>query len=145
MALDPIVIVSHVIPSVVHLRYLQVSNFDQVSVGKKHCAWQNSWSFSKTRVLGEKSIPIKYAPTWYDFQQFLNNPDEINSVKNRKGREVFEEEYDGKLSYFWWKRFKHALSYVNELQIEKGPLNDGLVDIRGVDYNAFDTFCDANP
>ncbi len=49
------------------------------------------------------------------------------------------------LCYFWWKRFKHALSYVNELQIEKGPLNDGLVDIRGVDYNAFDTFCDANP
>jgi len=83
--------------------------------------------------------------TWYDFQQFLNNPDEINAVKNRKGLEVFEEEYDGKLSYFWWKRFKHALSYVNELQIEKGPLNDGLVDIRGVDYNAFATFCDANP
>jgi len=83
--------------------------------------------------------------TWYDFQQFLNNPDEINSVKNRKGRKEDDEEYDGKLSYFWWKRFKHALSYVNELQIEQGTLNDGLVDIRGVCFEDFFWYCYGDP
>jgi len=31
---------------------------------------------------------------WYDFQCFLENLDEINSVKNRTNREI-EKEYDG--------------------------------------------------
>mmetsp|Transcript_28495 Transcript_28495/g.42812 ORF Transcript_28495/g.42812 Transcript_28495/m.42812 type:complete len:162 (-) Transcript_28495:194-679(-) len=91
----------------------------------------NVWMQQQQHPYVQSVLVKENIKTWYDFQQFLNNPDEINAVKNRKGLEVFEEEYDGKLSYFWWKRFKHALSYVNELQIEKGPLNDGLVENTG--------------
>ena len=96
-----------------------------------------------------QSVRVKAGITkWSDFQSFLENLDEVNSVKNRRGltRELAEEDYDmEKLSHFWWKRFKHALSYVNELQIEKGTLNNGLVDIRGVDHDQFIHYCYTDP
>jgi hypothetical protein len=89
-------------------------------------------------------LVTKSIKNWYDFSDFTSNLDVVNSVKNRNGlaNEFAEEEYDGKLCYFWWKR---ALSYVNELQIEKGTLNDGLVDIRGVDYDTFLRYCYSDP
>ena len=96
-----------------------------------------------------QSVRVKAGITkWSDFQSFLENLDEVNAGKNRRGltRELAEEDYDmEKLSHFWWKRFKHALSYVNELQIEKGTLNNGLVDIRGVDHDQFIHYCYTDP
>ena len=39
----------------------------------------------------------------------------------------------------------HSVSYVNELQIMHGTLNDGLVDIREHGFTAFCLYCDGNP
>ena len=61
--------------------------------------------------------------TWSGFASFVKNLDEINSVKNRN--QVDEEdsedgEENGELTQYWLDRSKYALSYVNELQIERG-------------------------
>ncbi len=87
---------------------------------------------------------------WYDYVEFVVNLDEINSVKNRNDslQDDDDGEYGGDasaISYYWKKRMIHSLSYVNELQIEHGPLKDGLVDIQGHGYVDFCNYCDGNP
>ena len=97
------------------------------------------------RVLLEEGIN-----TWYDFMDFTVNLDEntINSVKNRKGsneEEEDDEEYNGTLTSYWRNRFRYALSYINELQIEHGVMNKGHVDIGDSDYFEFCNYCDGVP
>ena len=68
---------------------------------------------------------------WYGFQRFAGNLDVVNSVKNRSGVDEAMETYNttGQLTEEWTRIFRHILSYVNELQMDQGTLNYGLVDI----------------
>eukprot|EP00573_Skeletonema_grethae_P010507 CAMPEP_0201701470 /NCGR_PEP_ID=MMETSP0578-20130828/32752_1 /ASSEMBLY_ACC=CAM_ASM_000663 /TAXON_ID=267565 /ORGANISM="Skeletonema grethea, Strain CCMP 1804" /LENGTH=297 /DNA_ID=CAMNT_0048188793 /DNA_START=138 /DNA_END=1027 /DNA_ORIENTATION=+ len=88
--------------------------------------------------------------SWYDYVSFVVNLDEINSVKNRN--DSYQDDDDGEYSgdpsaigFYWRNIMLHSVSYVNELQIMHGPLNDGLVDIRDHGFTEFCLYCDGNP
>ncbi len=87
--------------------------------------------------------------TWYDYVRFVVNLDEINAMKNRNrpGSEDEDDidEYNGYLPPAWKRLIQYSLSYVNEMQIEKGVLNDGLCDITGITFFDFHNYCDGNP
>ena len=84
---------------------------------------------------------------WYGFQRFAGNLDVVNSVKNRNGVDEAMETYNttGRLTEEWTRIFRHILSYVNELQIDQGTLNYGLVDITDYNRHDFCTYCDGDP
>ena len=87
--------------------------------------------------------------TWYDYVDFVVNLDEINAMKNRNRSGSSDEddidEYDGYIPPTWRRLMLYSLSYVNELQIEKGVSNNGLVDITGVTIREFDNYIDGCP
>ena len=80
---------------------------------------------------------------WYEYVRYVENLDEINSVKNRTKS---DNEDDTSLPIGWIEKLLYSVSYINWLQIEAGIISEvGPVSISEIGRDKFDGYCLGRP
>ena len=72
---------------------------------------------------------------YMEMVRLIEDPNTVNSIKNRKGDGTEESISPEKA-----QKFRCCLSYANQLQLRHGPIADGLVDITQMDDDDFRSF-----
>ena len=95
-----------------------------------------------------RALSLSGVSTYHDLVRLLDNPDEINALRNRNP-EYLDEDGDPVPGQSEWRtihagvadRFRYCRSFINVLQLKHGPVIDaGLVDFTTMDVDDFENF-----
>ena len=98
-----------------------------------------------------RALSISGISTYHDLVRLLDNPDEINALRNRNP-DYHDEDGDPVPGQPEWRlihagtadRFRYCRSFINVLQLKYGPvIDDGLVDFTTKDLDDFENFLSA--
>eukprot|EP00985_Skeletonema_marinoi_P024661 scaffold17373_cov121-Skeletonema_marinoi.AAC.1 len=98
-----------------------------------------------------RALSISGISTYHDLVRLLDNPDEINALRNRN-LDYHDEDGDPVPGQPEWTlihagtadRFRYCRSFINVLQLKYGPvIDDGLVDFTTKNLDDFEDFLSA--